>query len=178
MRAFISIEFPEEIKDELIRIQQKLLDLDLFSGKLIKRENLHLTLKFLGKVDDKKILLVEDRLKKLDFNNFKVKLGNLGFFGDKFIRVIWVSLEDGELIDLQNAVEGLLDGLFEKGEKFSSHITLFRPKKIRKNSKFVEKLEKIEFDKKEFIVDKIFLRESLLSKRGPEYSDVLVVNSA
>jgi 2'-5' RNA ligase len=47
MRAFISIEFPEEIKNELKKIQEQLPE---FKGKNTEPKNLHLTLKFLGEI--------------------------------------------------------------------------------------------------------------------------------
>jgi len=39
-------------------------------------------------------------LKQLDFKKFKVRLGELGVFNENYIRIVWVSLEDGELWDI------------------------------------------------------------------------------
>ena len=175
MRAFISIELPEEIKDELVRVQSAISKINGWKGKIVERENLHLTLKFLGEIDDKKVADVEERLKQLEFDKVKVNLGELGVFSENFIRIVWVSLEDGELKNLQRAVDSLLDGLFDKEERFMGHITIVRPKFVEDKECFLRDLKKIIVGKKEFIVDRVFLRESLLSKRGSEYSDVLVI---
>lgn len=52
-RTFICIDFPTEVIKEAARIQA-LIDKQNFTGKLTEPENLHITLKFLGEIDDKK----------------------------------------------------------------------------------------------------------------------------
>ena len=47
MRTFIAVDIPENVKEEIIKIQDKLPE---FVGKLTELENLHLTLKFLGEI--------------------------------------------------------------------------------------------------------------------------------
>lgn len=178
MRTFISVELPEEVKAELAGIQEKISLLEGFKGKITEKQNLHLTLKFLGEIDEKKLGEVEERLKKLEFRSFKVHLGELGVFSERYIQIVWVSLEDGELWELQKAIDGLLGGLFEKEQRFMGHITIARPKRVRDKKKFIEELKKTEFNHCEFDIDRVYLRESLLSRRGPEYSDVLIINSA
>ena len=49
MRCFICVEMPHEAVKEIMRIQG-ILKKTNFNGKLIERENLHLTLKFLGEI--------------------------------------------------------------------------------------------------------------------------------
>ncbi|KKP96057.1 MAG: 2'-5' RNA ligase [candidate division TM6 bacterium GW2011_GWE2_36_25] len=51
MRYFIAIDFPEKIIEELLHIQQKVKKANLFDGKFVEAENLHLTLRFLGELD-------------------------------------------------------------------------------------------------------------------------------
>ena len=48
IRAFIAIEFPNEVIKEIARVQEEVEKVG-FKGKLIELENLHLTLKFLGR---------------------------------------------------------------------------------------------------------------------------------
>ena len=47
MRAFVAISIPEEIKNRISEIQNQI---PKFNGKLTEKENLHLTLKFLGEI--------------------------------------------------------------------------------------------------------------------------------
>ncbi len=54
MRTFIAIELPQGIKDSLSRLQEELKA----SGadvKWVEPNNIHLTLKFLGEIDDNKL---------------------------------------------------------------------------------------------------------------------------
>ena len=46
MRVFVALELPENIKNEIIKLQREIEKLNLMKGKLIEKENLHLTLKF------------------------------------------------------------------------------------------------------------------------------------
>jgi 2'-5' RNA ligase len=52
MRAFIAIKCPDELKDGIIEFQKKIDNLG--KVKTVERENVHMTLKFLGDVDDNK----------------------------------------------------------------------------------------------------------------------------
>ena len=65
MRAFIALELPKEILEEINRIQGLLKKNNLFAGKFTELENLHLTLKFLGEIDDKHIEDIKRRLNKM-----------------------------------------------------------------------------------------------------------------
>jgi len=50
IRAFIAIDFPDEVVKEIARVQE-VLGKRQFTGKMTEPENLHLTLKFLGEID-------------------------------------------------------------------------------------------------------------------------------
>ena len=52
MRVFISINLPESVKKEIKKIQDSLPN---FTGKKTEYENLHLTLKFLGEIDEENL---------------------------------------------------------------------------------------------------------------------------
>ena len=61
MRTFIAIDIPDSIKNEIIKIQNSLPE---FIGKKTEKENLHLTLKFLGEIDEEKIELIKKELRE------------------------------------------------------------------------------------------------------------------
>ena len=75
MRAFIAVEMDKGIKDYLYGLQLKLIK-ELKDNKIswVAKRNLHLTMKFLGGVDDEKIEEVKKRLEKIDFEAFEVHL--------------------------------------------------------------------------------------------------------
>ena len=58
MRCFISIDIPKEIRDKIKKIQEQLPE---FVGKKTEQENLHLTLKFLGEVDERFLIDIKNR---------------------------------------------------------------------------------------------------------------------
>ncbi len=67
MSCFISINIPEEISKEISKIQNELPN---FMGKKTELENLHLTLKFLGEIDEKKVEEVRKKLNEVKFRKF------------------------------------------------------------------------------------------------------------
>ncbi len=172
MRVFISIELPEKAKQEIVRIQNEIEKLGLIKGKFIEKENLHLTLKFLGEIDDKKLEKIKEKLNELKFSKFKVRFDKLGVFSEKFVRIVWISLKGDELFELQKDVDEVLKDFFGKEQRFMAHVTIVRPKFVKNREKFIEELGKIDFEKVEFEVDKIFLKKSELFKEGAKYFEL------
>ena len=172
MRLFIALEF-EEISDYLKQLQEKIPKV-----KSTYPNKFHLTLKFLGEVSEDKAEEVKEKLKKIDFSRFTAKLGKLGVFpNEKFIRVVWVGLEDGKKIEeLQKNIEGVLSDLFGKDKKFHPHITLARIKFIEddKKEEFVEAATAIEVEPKETEIKVFKLIKSTLTPEGPVYEDICV----
>ena len=67
IRSFISINIPKKVKEKVKEVQDKLPE---FIGKTTDINNLHLTLKFLGGIDEEKIEIVKERLRNIKFNKF------------------------------------------------------------------------------------------------------------
>jgi 2'-5' RNA ligase len=167
MRTFISIDLNKETKDEIKRVQNSL---PVFAGKKTEVESLHLTLKFLGEIDEYVLKRVEESLKKINFRKFKVKLGEIGFFKENFIKIVWIELKNCE--ELQKEIDDNLRNYFSKEEKFMPHITIARVKQIEDPDFFKKQLKKIKVKEVEFEVDKFKLKESKLRKEWPRYTDL------
>lgn len=165
MRVFISIELPEEIKKEIVRIQKELPE---FKGKMTEKENLHLTLKFLGEIDDVKLDGVKKKLKEIKIERFKSGLGELGVFNPEFIKIIWIHLLGTE--KLQKEIDNKLD--FPKEERFMSHLTIARVKNISDKKGFIEKIKSIKVVWKEWQVNSFKLMKSTLTPQGPIYETI------
>ena len=179
MRTFIAIPLPQEIKASLAKLQEKLKA----SGadvKWVEPANIHLTLKFLGERDEKKIEKIEQAIQDTakDKTEFIARISSLGAFPKiSSPRVIWVGIDQGdsETKLIAGELEGLIAkiGIPKEEREFSSHITIGRTK----SSKNLEKLVKVlsdytgEFGKDElkFTVKKIVLYKSTLTPRGPIY---------
>src|SRR3989344_3729791 len=166
MKIFIAINLPKEIKYELYSIQGRLKNL----GKVawVPKKNFHLTLKFLGYIDESKLALVKEKLAKIKPKKFKLTLNDIGFFPNASKpRVVWVSISPAnKFIELQHNIDAELLSLFPEPEKFTSHITLGRIK-ILKNKELLKKLpmpQKLEFE-----VNSFGIMESKATKDSPEY---------
>ena len=168
MRCFIAIDLPEEIKKEIAKIQKQLPD---FKGKLTEKDNLHLTLKFLGEISDEQVNNIKEKLEKIKFNKFKAKLQNIGVFSESFVRIIWINLENCD--GLQKEIDNALSKLFKREERFMSHLTIARVKYIKDKQKFLDSLKKIKIAPVEFEVQGFALKKSTLTGRGPIYGDII-----
>jgi 2'-5' RNA ligase len=147
----------------------------LFEGKLAERENLHLTLKFLGDISEEQAEKVKEMLGKVKFGKFSVKLANVGVFDKKIIRIIWVALEAKELFDVQKEIDNSLKDLFAEEERFMGHVTIARPKFVKDKEKLIGKLKSLKVSDKSYAIDKISFKRSELTKSGPIYENLLVI---
>lgn len=172
MRLFIAIEL-ENLNDYFKELQQKLPKV-----KATYPKHFHLTLKFLGEVADNKLDEIKEKLKQIKFEPFKLKLGTVGVFSDeKFIRIVWIGLEDGEKINnLQKQIESALEGMFKKDNKFHPHITLARIKFVEeyKKEKFIKTIKSIKIEPKETNIENFKLIKSTLTGEGSAYEDLEV----
>ena len=169
MRVFIAVELGENAKEEIRKIQEKVPD---FMGKLTGLENLHLTLKFLGELDDKQIEKIKQKLREIKLEKFKAEIDEIGVFNENFVRIVWVHVNSEKLLELQKSVDSCLEGLFEKEKRFMSHVTIARVKSLENKKEFLDKLGEIKFEKIKLLVDKFVLKKSILSEKGPEYEDI------
>ena len=167
-RCFIALNLPKEVINEIKKIQKIIAEKNLFNGKFTEPENLHLTLKFLGEINDDKIKKVIKRLNEIRFSEFDVELGDAGVFSKKFIKIIWVELL-GEVFELQKIIDDVLKDLFNKEERFMSHVTIARVKGVADKKALFEYLESVEPSQLKFHIDRFFLKESELLPEGPVY---------
>ncbi len=172
MRCFIAIDIPDEVKEKIYEINKIL---EGVKHKPVEKQNLHLTLKFLGEIDDYKVKFVIEKMRELKIKKFKVYLGYIGVFpNENFIRVLWISLEPSSLIKkIHEDIDRILKPYFKEDKRFESHITISRIKGIKNKKEFLEKIKKIKINA-EFEVEEIKLKRSILKKEGPEYYDIYV----
>ncbi len=173
MRVFVAVDIPKQIQKEIKKIQEKIPE---FKGKFTELENLHLTLKFLGNIDERKSELVKEKLKNIKIKKFESVIDKIGFFDNRISTkypqqiVIWLHMTNCE--ELQKAVDEKLSGLFEKEKRFMSHLTIVRVKSVKNKKEFLEEIERISFQKIKFKVKDFRLKKSTLNKKGPVYDDL------
>jgi 2'-5' RNA ligase len=175
MRCFIAIDIPEEIKEKIMAIEKELEEKIKESAKFVERENLHITLKFLGEIEENKIPEIKEIINSISFTPFKIKLKGIGVFpNEKFIRVIWIGGESKELEGIASYLDEKLKsiGKFES-EEFTIHLTIARVKSKINISNFLNKYQNYEFGEFEVAnINQIKLKKSTLTPKGPIYEDL------
>lgn len=186
MRTFIALELPERIKDSLAQLQNQLKA----SGadvKWVDPNNIHLTLKFLGERDEKKvekIIQIIDEVAKTK-NSFQIHISSLGVFPKiDFPRVVWVGIDkgDNETKEIAKELEEKIAkiGIPKEDRPFSSHITIGRVRSPLKKEKLVQALKDLENNlgrqNLEFEVRRITLFKSTLTPKGPIYEALKEAN--
>ena len=177
MRTFVAIEVDDKGILQKIRSVQESTS---FKASPIRIDQIHFTLQFLGEIDEGLCEKVKDVLRTIAFSQFDLSLKGIGGFPNlKNPRVIWIGSDKKgaeKLITLAREIEMKLTPLgFKKDKKFKPHLTILRVKhKVGDISLQMKEYETIEFGTQ--IVSKIKLKRSVLSPKGPEYSDLLVVN--
>ena len=175
MRAFIAIDLPERIKSKIAELENDLKKCDL-AFRWVKPENLHLTLKFLGNIDQEQVSKIKEAIAKVSgkFAAFETSFNGFGFFpNERRPRVFFISIDKEELLkSIATELEEELETLgFEKEGKFKSHITLARIKDLRNIESLKAKIKNTQLDEK-FPTDTISFYKSILIKEGPIYGKI------
>ena len=171
-RCFIALELSREAISEIEEIQKLIKKKNLFYGKFTEPENLHLTLKFLGEISDEQIAEARKKLKEIKIKEFEASLGELGVFINKYNSILWIKLLGKEIWELQEMIDKKLRDIFSKEERFMSHITIARMKKIPSKNAFLEYVKNLKTRKVKFKVKEFILKESELKPEGPVYRDL------
>jgi len=172
LRCFIALELSRETIEEIEEIQKLIKKKNLFYGKFTEPENLHLTLKFLGELDEDKIEEVKKKLRGIKFNDFEVSLGEAGTFINRYNSLLWVKLNGKGIWDLQELLDEKLKDIFSKEERFMSHITIARMKKIPSKNLLLEYVKSMKIKKIKFQVRDFILKKSELKSDGPVYTNI------
>lgn len=172
VRCFIAIPCPEDIREKLVEVQNHITDYGKI--KLVEKNNIHLTLKFLGEVPEDKTKKISEELNFLnERKKFEVKVKGIGVFPNpNRINVVWAGLEDGsKVIELQKRVDEKLNKDFPPEKKFHPHYTIARVKYVR--DKEALKKQIIDHQETEFgsyTIQSVKLMASRLTPKGPVYS--------
>ena len=184
MRCFIAIFPPKEILDYLYDLENELKKELPAKINWIAKSKLHITLKFLGQLDEKKINIIKERLKIINFKKFCLSLEKIGLFpesnqssiSDK-ARVLWIGF-DGEnaVLELQKIIDQTLLDIFSNKQEFRAHMTLGRIKNITDKKKFFDILNNKDINKLKFDINEFKVMKSILRKDGPMYNVLEIYN--
>ncbi len=172
-RIFIASHLPNNLKKIFIDYQQKKLINTYF--RLVPEESLHITLVFIGSINDNDLLKINQVCQDTVslFSPIEIKFNKITYGPNSHSpRLIWV---EGEISKKLNQLRKTLENkLMEQGiniklenRLFKPHVTLAR---LRTNQSSLSKIEeKID---KSFVIDCISVVQSELSSQGPKYTDL------
>ena len=126
IRLFVALDLPDFVRDSLLSLQG-----GVPGARWNAAEQLHLTLRFIGEVDENIAHDIDDTLVSIRAPSFAVELAGVGEFGGKNPRALWAGVKANEaLLHLQRKIETALQriGLTPEARKYSPHITLARLK--------------------------------------------------
>ncbi|WP_439185160.1 RNA 2',3'-cyclic phosphodiesterase [Carboxylicivirga taeanensis] len=168
MRLFVAIDFSDKANE--LRAMQK----PLCTVKCRLVASFHLTLKFIGEVDEQACQRIKRQLSKVSASSFSLKTSRLGSFKSYSQKAIWCGVQESvALSQLQSKIETVLADMPYRSSGFKPHITLARIKhphklSIKDRELISEAMEK-EFCSSSLEVSRFLLLESVLSPQGPQY---------
>ena len=178
-RVFIALSVPESVKTELLSYQEKWQGLPC---RWTAKENLHITLVFLGNTSDTELQEISKILHEVAgrYAHFSIELSHISYGPSaKDPRMVWVEGKPStELLNLQGDLSNALrrdsaPTLGTESLRFTPHLTLGRLKELE--FRRIELEESPEINEKislNFSVNSIEIMESKLKKKGAEYSIV------
>jgi 2'-5' RNA ligase len=183
IRSFVAIELPEEVKEEIDRLQTGLKKADLPNVKWVDPAGIHLTLKFLGytTADTVPAILAAIEEAAAGIPPFQLTVGGLGVFpGPGQARVAWVGMagDTDTLGRLKQRLDGSLATLGFTTEKrgFTPHLTLARAREQAtpgERQKLAGLMASGDFAaSRPVTVDNIYLIRSRLTPKGAVYSRI------
>ena len=177
-RTFIAVELPRDIRDACVGLQESLARAAP-EVKWVEEENLHVTLLFLGEVDDRDLIGVCRGVQKVctGIEPFSLTVAGAGCFGDaRRPRTIWVGTGEGtaELVALHHALEEKMvetSRYRREARQFTPHITLGRAKGDDAAEALPEALARErEWTGGECDVTQVRVLSSELRREGPVYA--------
>lgn len=183
MRTFIAVGISQTVKeqiDELVENMKKGIVRTGCHPKWVKTENVHLTLKFLGNIEEAQVPEIKTAIDDIasQFKPFTVRLSGLGMFPSKRQpRVLWIGFTKGEqaLIKMQTLLERKLGdiGFPVESRRFHPHLTLARIKSLKGTAGLADIVSIYKTANcGECPIDKITFFKSTLTPQGPIYNAI------
>jgi 2'-5' RNA ligase len=129
IRLFVALALPDNLRQRLKTLCNGVRD-----ARWVEKKNLHLTLRFIGKVEEPELAYIMAALSSVQVERFDLTLSGVGHFELRGkIRSLWAGIQPCPALDvLQQRIDSVLarHGIAPDGRKFSPHITLARLKQL------------------------------------------------
>jgi 2'-5' RNA ligase len=171
MRLFTCVWVPGVLREKIKKFQQEMIKLPI-KAKFVETNNLHLTVTFLGDVNEGKIDWLKSQLDLSveDTKKFNLKLGGLKIIpNENYIKVMGIQVMSEEMPELIKKVAKYIGGDYHEATK----LTLCRVKNVMDKKiikEFIEKHRNVKIGG--FEVRSVALVNSTLTRNGPIYETI------
>jgi 2'-5' RNA ligase len=178
LRTFIAVDIGKTIRDRAVALQEKLAQTGA-AVKWVEPQNIHVTLLFLGEVEDREVPAVCRAVADETRTHlpFRLSIEGVGCFPNpRRPRIVWIGVGEGtqELCALHDGLEPpLLDlGCYRREErKYTPHITLGRVKSAGPTDTLGPALVKhAGWQGGQLLVNETLVMSSELTSQGPIYA--------
>jgi 2'-5' RNA ligase len=178
VRLFVAIDLDDRVKEALLGLEQSLNRFDRVI-RWVKRDQMHLTLVFLGEVRNERVPAVCDAVKRAADRSepFDMTVTGSGCFPPAGrVRVVWAGIEEptGALLRCQAACAEELQasGCPRESRPYSAHLTLGRVRDDTTRGELRNRVGRIELSPLPQSVDAVHVVQSRLAPSGAQYSKV------
>ena len=174
VRLFVAVRIPPHVQQELHRIQQILQASGLLKGTYPVPETSHITLQFIGLVEEQEIDSIIQALQSIQFPPFEITFSSIDYFEHRGSpSVVYLNTASKDLARLAHNIKASLESWLTKDDReFIGHLTVMRIKKIDEQEKVHKLINTISVTPVSYTVDSFVLMQSELSSGGPIYKEL------
>ena len=179
-RLFCAFELPEALRRSIAEHSQRVREaVPDAVASWSRPENIHLTVKFFGNVDQAKapaITAAATRVVK-EFSPLRIEVGKTGVFPrPSRPQVLWIGVEDasGALAKFQQTLEDEFarEGFSKEDRAFKPHLTIARIRRPQNANQLADAHLRMEFSPVEIVLSELVLFRSELSSKGSKYTSI------
>ena len=174
MRLFVALDIPGEIRGQMAEYEEHVRQYAP-EARWARVEGLHVTLKFLGEVNESRLPEIKAVLNVVKDPPFEVAFHGIGFFPNaRSARVFWIGVQASDALpQLARAIDEKLEkqGFTREQRPYSPHLTLARagaPGSLRGLAPLLEHEAAPQFGT--MTAHEFFLFQSHLGKGGSKYT--------
>lgn len=175
MRLFVSIDLPQGIIEEAVRLQKLIKKNELFEGTWVLPEHLHITLAFFGSVSDTRAAIVAEQLATIACPPALITLEELQLNSPSKPHVLWIAVASPPLNQLAQAIHQLFPE-YQEQRPFKGHITVARIKKVPNKQRLKMFVEETTVTKLSWETRSFSLWQSETFSEGPVYTHLATYN--
>lgn len=183
-RVFCAVELPGEVRarleDHVRRLRQEVPDA---AASWTRVENIHLTLKFFGDVEVKRIEKISAAAERAvkQFSTFRIDVGETGVFPKPSRpQVLWIGVSDpsGQLSALQERFENecAAEGFEKENRAYRPHLTIARLRKPEGARRLADTHLQMKFETTQINLKELVVFRSELSPKGSRYTPISTVS--